>query len=540
MTQKFRILVTDGVSTRGVSVLQAVEQFEVETSKNLSENDLIAKIAGFDALVVRSQTKVTRAVFDAASRLKVIGRAGVGVDNVDVDAATEKGIVVLNTPGGSTISTAEHTFSMILALARNIPQAHQSMKEGKWDRKQFQGIELHNKTLGVLGMGRIGTEVARRAFAFGMRVLAYDPYLSATRARGLQVELFEKLDEMLPHCDFITLHMPMTKETKGILNRRTLALCKPSVRIINCARGGLVEEAALEEAIKNGKAAGAALDVFEQEPPPEDFGLRKLPQVIMVPHLGASTSEAQENVGIEVAEAIRDMLLNGTIRNAVNMPNVDAKTLAILRPYLELGAKIGKMLAQITPCRCEHLTVSYCGKIGDYDATPVTRAILKGFLRQAGGVDVNEVNVPKFAANLGLKFSEVKQSESENYSELISVKAQVVCDKNNGAAPEGLTQISGTFFGDSPRIVRVNNYVLDALPEGILLMMENKDCPGIVGRIGTLLGKEQVNIGNMTLSRYAPGSKALCVLNLDAMPSSEVLEKIRQDQSIFSVQTVQF
>lgn len=528
--KKFHVLVTDGVSPKGVEILKSVPEFDVEVSPSLKEDELVGKIGNFDAVVVRSQTKVTKAVIQAGKRLKVVGRAGVGVDNVDVEAATEKGIVVMNTPGGNTVSTAEHTFSMLLALARNIPQAHQSMKEGKWDRKKFQGTEICNKTLGILGMGRIGGEVARRALAFGMRVLAYDPYLSESRARSFQVELFDDFKEMLPQCDFVTMHMPMTKETRYMLNHETLALCKPTAFIINCARGGLVEEAALEEALKDKKIGGVALDVYEKEPPPADFSLKKFENVIMVPHLGASTYEAQESVGIEIAEAIRDMLIHGSIRNAVNMPNVDAKTLATLRPYLNLGLKLGKIMAQISPSRCEQLTVTYCGKISEQETMPVTRAILKGFLVQAGGIDVNEVNAPKFAANLGLKFSEVKLSEAVNFSELITVQTQA----------QGKTyEISGAFFGASPRVVSINHYSLDVCPEGILLVMEWEDRPGIVGRIGTLTGKHKINIGNMSLSRGTAGAKAMCVLNLDSLPPASVIEQIKNDEGIFSIQTVQ-
>ncbi|MFZ5806630.1 MAG: phosphoglycerate dehydrogenase [Verrucomicrobiota bacterium] len=531
MKKKYRILVLDEVAPRGVEVLRGISEFEVEESKPLKEDELIAKMGDMDAVVLRSQSKITKPVMQAAKKLKVVGRAGVGVDNVDVEFATEKGIVVMNTPGGNTISTAEHTFSLLLSLARNIPQANQSTKEGKWERKKFQGTEICNKTLGILGMGRIGSEVARRALAFGMRVLAYDPYLSVSRSKNLQVELFENLKEMLPQCDFVTMHMPMTKETRGMLNKETLALCKPTARIINCARGGLVEEAALEEAIRSKKLAGAALDVFEIEPPPEDFPLRKLDSVLMVPHLGASTYEAQESVGVEIAEAIRDMLLNGSIRNAVNMPNVDLKTLAVLRPYLDLGLKLGKALAQIAPSRCENLTITYYGKISELDTTAVTRAVLKGFLYQAGGGVVNEVNAPKFAANLGLKFSEVKQSETQDYSELISVEA-----RTDGQ----VYKVKGTYFGAAQRIVNINGYPIDVCPEGVLLMMENKDQPGIVGRVGTLTGKENVNIGNMSLSRSASDSKALCVLNLDSMPSASLIEQVKKDNAIYSVQLVQF
>ena len=376
----YHILAADGVSPKGIALLTENPHFDVKVSGGLKEDELIARIGDLDALIVRSQTKVTAKALAAAGRLKVIGRAGVGVDNVDVAAATERGIVVMNTPGGNTISTAEHTFSLLLSLARRIPQAHASMVAGKWDRKSFEGTELCQKTLGIIGMGRIGGEVARRAIAFGMNVIAYDPYLVQSRARSLQVELADNLDALLARADFITVHMPLTSETKNILNADTIAKCKPGVRIVNCARGGLVNEAALLDALKSGQVGGAALDVYEKEPPAEDLPLRSLPNVVLTPHLGASTAEAQESVGVEIAEAISDYLVNGIINNAVNVPNVDLRTLEILRPYLTLGEKLGRLLAQIAPTRLEKLTIHYTGKVSEVETTPVTRAMLKGLL----------------------------------------------------------------------------------------------------------------------------------------------------------------
>src|SRR5206468_5465913 len=360
--------------------------------RRLSEAELLPLVRDAVAMVVRSETKVTRKVIDAALRLRVIGRAGVGVDNVDVESATQRGIVVMNTPGGNTISTAELTFAMLMALARKIPQAHASMKAGQWNRKEFQGVELYNKTLGVLGMGRIGSEVARRAIAFGMRVLVCDPYLSLSRAKALQVELVE-LDELYARADFITVHMPMSDETNGMINAAAFAKMKKGVRVLNCARGGIVNEKDLYDAITAGKVAGAALDVYEVEPLPKEFPLRSLPQVIMTPHLGASTEEAQENVGIEVAEAITDYLVNGAVRNAVNLPNLDAKTYAIVKPFLTLGERLGRLLAQLAPKRNDQLIVTYGGKATELPTEPITRMVLKGCLESAGGKDVNQGHV---------------------------------------------------------------------------------------------------------------------------------------------------
>src|SRR6476660_6593588 len=375
-----KVLVCDPISPKGIGYLQQRPEFEVVVLPNrLPEAELLAAVKDVVAMVVRSETKITRKVIEAAPKLKVVGRAGVGVDNVDVDAATQRGIVVMNTPSGNTISTAELTFSMLMALARKIPQAHASMKAGEWNRKAFHGVELYNKTLGILGMGRIGSEVARRAIAFGMRVLAFDPYLALSRAKAMQVELVE-LDELYARSDFITVHMPMTDETKGMINTQAFAKMKKGVRVLNCARGGIINEQDLFEAIKSGKVAGAALDVYEVEPLPKDFPLRDLPQVIMTAHLGASTEEAQENVGIEVAEAITDYLLNGAVRNAVNLPNLDAKTYALVKPYLNLGEKLGRLLAQLAPKRNDRLVITYGGRATEVPSDPVTRYVLKGFL----------------------------------------------------------------------------------------------------------------------------------------------------------------
>ncbi len=503
---------------------------EVTVKTGLKEDQLLEIIPEYSALVVRSQTKVTARLIDAATKLKVIGRAGVGVDNVDVDAATRHGVIVMNTPGGNTISTAEHTFSLLMSLARKIPQAHASVKSGKWDRKSFEGTELYDKTLAVLGMGRIGTEVARRAMAFGMRVLAYDPYLSQSRARSLQVELVENLDDIVPRADFITMHMPATAETHHMLNAARLAKAKKGVRVINCARGGLVDEAALLDALKSGQVGGAALDVYETEPPPADFPLRELPNVVLTPHLGASTAEAQESVGIEIAQAIRAALLQGEIRNAVNMPAIDAKTLEVIGPYLSLGAKLGRLLSQIAPKRCESLNINYSGKVSEVDTAVVTRAVLQGYLLAACGPEVNQVNAPALAANLGVKVTESRVSAPGDFTELIELSA--------GCAGEAVS-VAGTFFGATPRVVKINNRHVEARPEGVLLLLENRDRPGIVGLLGSVLGDSKVNIAAMSLSRTEAGGGAITVLNLDTPPSATVLEKLLAEGDIHSAQVIQ-
>jgi D-3-phosphoglycerate dehydrogenase len=526
------ILICDPISPKGIALFQQRTEFDVTVLKQkLPEAELLPLVADVEAMVVRSETKITRKVIEAAPKLRVVGRAGVGVDNVDVEAATARGIVVMNTPGGNTISTAELTFSMLMSLARKIPQAHASMKAGEWNRKSFQGVELYNKTLGILGMGRIGSEVARRAIAFGMRVLAYDPYLTLSRANALQVELVE-LDDIYARCDFITVHMPMSDETRGMINAAAFARMKPGVRLMNCARGGIINEADLCEAIKIGKVAGAALDVYEVEPPPKDFPLRDLPQIIMTPHLGASTEEAQENVGIEVAEAITDYLLNGAVRNAVNLPNLDAKTYALVRPYLVLGEKLGRLCAQLAPRRNDRLVVTYGGGAAEVPGDPITRSVLKGFLESAaGGKDVNQVNVRTMAGSLGLRVEEIKSNEDTDFNEWLHVAVY---------SGEQKTSAGGTLYGakHQPRIVRVNSQPVEIVPEGVLLFLTNKDRPGIVGYLGTLMGRHQVNIASMSLSRDIAGGQALTVLSLDSVPAAAVLEEVQKDPDISNVRVV--
>jgi D-3-phosphoglycerate dehydrogenase len=524
-----KVLVADPISPKGVELLESGGQLNVEVKTGLKESDLVAIAASYSAIVVRSQTKITAKVIDAAKQLKVVGRAGVGVDNVDVDAATRRGVVVMNTPGGNTVSTAEHAFSLLVSIARNIPQADASIKAGKWDRKSFEGVELHGKTIGIFGMGRIGTEVARRVIAFGMRAVAYDPYLSPSRARSLQVELFDDLDQVLAQSDFVTMHMPLTAETRHLINADRIAKMKRGARIVNCARGGLIDERALFEALKSGQIAAAALDVYEIEPPPPDFPLRTLTNVVFTPHLGASTAEAQESVGIEIAEAIRSILLEGVIRNAVNVPNIDAKTLAVIAPYLAFGEKLGRFLRQVAPKRCEMLAINYSGKVNEFETSPISRYILKGFLEEAGGGEVNPVNATSLASTLGLKIVETKDSAAGEFTDLVDLVA----------VGHGETvSVAGTFIGSSPRIVRINGRHVEARSVGVLLLLENHDVPGIVGQIGTVLGAHAVNIANMSLSRDHRGGEVLTVLNLDSVPDETILESILTNPNIRSAKVV--
>ena len=525
-----KVLIADSISPRGVEELSRDQAINVVVKTGLSEAELLKIIPEFSAVIVRSETRITAGVLEAGKSLRAVGRAGVGVDNVDVETATRRGIVVLNAPGGNTVSTSEHAFSLLLCVARKIPQADASVRGGSWARKNFEGVELHNKILGIIGMGRIGSELSRRAIAFGMRVLAYDPYLSAARARSLQVELVDEVDDLLALADFISLHTPLTPETRHLLDAGRLQKTKRGVRIINCARGGLIDETALAQALQDQHVAAAALDVFEQEPLPENSPLRAAPNLVLTPHLGASTAEAQESVGIEIAQSIRAVLLEGTIRNAINMPNLDAKTLSIVGPHLLFGEKLGKFLSQVAPRRVDTLNINYSGKVNEVDTTAITRAILKGFLQSAGGIEVNEVNAPAFAESLGLKVTETRLSAVGDYTDLLELSA--TADGKN-------VSVAGAFFGATPRIVSVNSRPVEARPHGVVLVLENTDRPGMVGRIGTLLGEHGVNIATMSLSRNQEGGTALTVLNLDTLPDEKVLSAIRASDDIHSAQVIE-
>ncbi len=419
-----KIVVCDPISPKGIALLQQRPEFQVVVlPKRLPEAELLPLVADAVALVVRSETKVTKKVIEAAPKLRVVGRAGVGVDNVDIEAATQHGTVVMNTPGGNTVTTAELSFTMLLSLARKVPQAHATMVAGKWDRKLFQGVELAGKTLGVLGMGRIGTEVAKRAIAFGMRVVAYDPYLTEERAKAIGAEFAASLDDVYLDADFITVHMPVTKETKEMLNAAAFAKMKPGVKIVNCARGEIISETDLIAALESGKVAGAALDVFAVEPLPADHPFRKQANLILTPHLGASTEEAQEKCGIEVAEVIAGYLLTGEVRNAVNLPYLDAKTYEQVKPYLPLGEALGKLLAQLSPASADRIYITYGGNARQLpNIDPVTRAVLRGFLSTSNLKDVNNVNVRSVAQSIGITVEEKKSDEPVTFNEWVHVQ----------------------------------------------------------------------------------------------------------------------
>ena len=524
-----KILVSDPLSEEGLKILKEVKEFQVDVMIELKPERLKEVIADYEALIVRSATKVTRDVLESARKLKVIGRAGVGLDNVDLEAATQKGIIVMNTPAGNTISTAEHSFSMILALSRNIPQANASMKKGEWKRSEFMGVELYNKVLGIVGLGRIGTEVARRAFSFGMKVLAFDPFLSRQVAEDLGIEVVE-LEELFERADYITMHTPLTEETRHMISQKEFSVMKKGVRIINCARGGIIDEAALAAAIKEGKVMGAAIDVFEKEPLDPESELLKLDNVITTPHLGASTEEAQVNVAIEVAECVRDALLGKGIRNAANYPSVDAETYKALEPYINLCEKLGLFSAQLVEGRFQELVINYSGDITRYNLSPLTMALVKGLLSVILQDTVNFINAVSLAKERGIKVNEAKSSKEAEFVTLIDI--EIKTDKET-------RRVSGTLSANKkPRIVKIDGYYVEASPFGEMIIIQNLDKPGIIGNLGTLLGKHNINIAAMTFGREKAGGKTISVLNVDSPVSAEILDKIKKTENILGVKII--
>lgn len=524
----YKILVSDKLSEEGLSVLKANEEFKVDVKTNLKPEELKSIIKDYDALLVRSSTKVTKEIIDA-SNLKVIGRAGVGLDNVDLEAATNKGVIVMNSPSGNTISTAEHAMSLMLALSRNIATADKSMKSGAWDRSKFIGVELYNKTLGVIGLGRIGQAVAKRAISFGMKVIAYDPFLSKEVTEKLGIELVE-LNKLFSQSDYITCHVPLTDETKDLISAKQISMMKKGVRIINCSRGGIVNEDDLAIAVEEGRVAGAALDVYEKEPP-QNLALVKFDsKVVLTPHLGASTEEAQVNVAVEIAEQVRDALLGRGIRNAANFPSVDPETYKTLQPMFNLAEKIGLLMGQLAEGRISDAEVTYYGEVSRFDTTPLTMSVFKGLLTPVLQDTVNFINAVSLAKDRSIKVKEEKSSELEDFTNLISL--EVKTDK-------GEFRVAGTLFTkNDPRIVRINDFYVEATPAGHMLIIYNLDKPGIIGNLGTLLGKHNINIAGMTFGRLKKGGQAITVLNIDSLVSPQVLDKIKKSEYIKEVRAI--
>jgi D-3-phosphoglycerate dehydrogenase len=527
-----KILVSDPVSEAGVEVLK--RHYPVDVKLKLAPEELAEIIGEYDALVVRSETKVTKDIMAKADKLKVIGRAGVGVDNIDVEAATNRGIIVLNAPEGNTIAATEHTVAMMLAMARRIPQAYQSMKQGKWERSKFMGVEMRGKTLGIIGLGRIGTGVATRALAMEMKVIAYDPFLSVQRAESLGIKLVEVKD-IIEQSDFITLHSPMTKETKNLINKQAFDAMKPGVRIINCARGGIIDEQALCDAVVSGKVAAAALDVFEKEPLATDSPLLTLENVIVTPHLGASTEEAQVNVAVDVAEGILTALRGEPVRTAVNIAPVSPEAMTFIKPYLTLAEKLGLLAAHLIKGRIEKVEITYQGEVGKREFHPITTAAVKGLLNPILQETVNFVNAPAIAKGRGIKVREVVNQEAENFTNMLTLA--VTSDKD-------MLTISGALFGKTdPRIVEINQYHVDAVPAGCVLVSPHIDKPGMIGKVGTLLGANGINIAGMQVGRkpgQQPGGESIMVLAIDCPASPEVIDVIKEIDGIIDVVLVDF
>lgn len=516
-----KILVADKISGEGLETLKKVGEVDVKTG--LPEAELVKIIPEYDALIVRSETKVTANIIKAGKKLKIIGRAGVGVDNIDCPAATKYGVIVVNSPEGNTIAAAEQTMALIFALARNIPQAYNSMLEGKWERSKFMGVELYNKTLGVVGLGKIGSRVAGYAMAAGMNVIAYDPFVSEERAKKIGVTL-KKLDELTSEADFITLHLPKTEETFHLIDKARIEKMKTGVRIINCARGGIVDEAALLEGIASGKIAGAALDVFEKEPLSADSPLLKNSKVIVAPHLGASTIEAQVNVAVDVAEQVAEVLSGGQAKAAVNIPSMRPDILGPVKPFLALAEQLGSFVSQLAEGPIKAVEIGYLGEVAEKEVAPLTIAILKGILEPIVQEGVNFVNAALIAKERDIKVTEFKEKEISDFVNLISVK--VTTEKET-------RQVAGSLFGTfGPRIVRIDGFRVNAEPEGYLLIVPNVDRPGMIGKIGTLLGQNEINIASMDVGRSSVGGQAVMVINIDNTVPKEILEKIRQIDGI--------
>ena len=524
-----KVLVSDKYSAKGIEVFEAAEGIEVDYLPGLSAEELLEKIDEYDGLAVRSATKATAQVISKASRLRVIGRAGIGVDNIDLKAATRAGICVMNTPGGNNITTAEHTIGMLLALSRNIPQANQSLKSFKWEKSKFLGTEVMGKTLGVIGLGNIGKVVAKLGMGLNMRVVGFDPFLSDDMAKKLGIRKVE-LDDLLAAADYVTVHVPKSDKTLGLINAKAIAKMKDGVRILNCARGGIVDESALADALASGKVAGAALDVFVTEPPGK-HPLFEFKNVICTPHLGASTQEAQNNVAVMIAEQMIDFLKNGTIINAVNVFSLSPEQQEEMEPFTELATKLGSMLAQVSSKAPAEIHFLYGGEASDLDTTPLRAAALKGFMEQIAEVDVNSINAEFLTTERGIALQETRKSSLKGFANLIGL---------TGVYPDGSTMVlEGARLGLSDlRLVRYDDMATGIELAGTMLILRNHDRPGVVGEVGTLLGQSDVNIANLRLSRQEAGGEALLMISIDSPVPQKVLEQVRNMPAIVSVDQV--
>lgn len=520
----YHILAADGIANEGIAQLK--ESFDVEVRDKISHEELLEIIPKFDALIVRSASKVTADVLERATNLKIIGRAGVGVDNIDVQAATERGIIVINSPDGNTIAATEHTFAMMLAVSRNIPQANQTMHAGKWDRKKFVGVELRNKTLAIIGLGKIGAGVAKRAQSFDMNVIAYDPFVSDERAKNLGVRMVE-LDELFRTADFITVHMPLTNKTRDMITLAQMKIMKPTVRLINCARGGIINEKDLATALTEKIIAGAAIDVFETEPLAEDSPLRTLPNIILTPHLGASTIEAQIGVSVDVAGGIIDALNNRPVATAVNLPHIPGHVLEKLAPYMDLGERLGRTITGMSKEPISSVQVKVNGKIAEMNSSLISTAVLKGILSSALDTNVNLVNANILAADRGIHLSEIKSSIARDFANLVTVSA-------NGNI------VTGTLFGNDRRIVEINNFRVDVDPHARILICPHINRPGVIGAVGMLLAKYNINISSMQVGKAEIEGRNLMVLTVDNPIPQTVLDEMKALEPIFDVTPIAY
>jgi D-3-phosphoglycerate dehydrogenase len=523
-----KILVSDPLSQQGLEIFQKAG-FDVDVKTKLPKEELLAIIKNYDALVIRSGTKVTAEVIQAAARLKVIGRAGSGLDNVDTQAATRRGIVVMNTPGGNTVTTAEHTMAMIFAMSRRIPQATASTKAGKWEKEKFMGVELYNKTLGVVGMGQIGGYLTKLAQGIGMNVIGYDPYLAEERARKMGVEVVD-LPELFRRADVISVHTPLTPETRSLINRQAIEQMKPGVMIVNCARGGIINEADLYEALKTKRVTAAAFDVFEEEPVKPANPLLTLENFICTPHIGAQTGEAQENVAIGIAEQIVDYFTKGLARGAANIPSVPPELLPRLQPYLTLAEKLGRLQAQVYEGGLDRVTVEYNGDVATLSVAPLTIAVLKGLFTPILEDAVNFVNAPVIAKERGIEVKEVKSSDAGDFTSVIRVRVEA------GKKAHG---VAGTLFNrKDSRVIEIDNFQVEVVPEGHMILILNVDRPGVIGSVGQVLGDHNINIARMQCSREERGGNALLIIGLDAPLPSGVFDTLRRGNNILSVKLV--
>ncbi len=525
MAENFRVLLSDTLAPQGIEVLKRYPQLSYEIRTGLKPAELAGIIGDYDALLIRSGTKVTKEVIEHAKRLRVIGRAGVGVDNVDIPPATRRGIVVMNSPLGNSITTAEHAISMMMALARHIPAANFSIHAGKWERSKFTGAEVCNKTLGVIGLGNIGRIVADRAIGLKMHVIGYDPILTAEAAARIGIELVA-LDELFARSDFVTVHTPLTDDTRGLVDAAAIAKMRKGVRIVNCARGGIVDEQALADAIVAGKVAGAALDVFVEEPPPKDHPLLKLDAVIATPHLGAATDEAQVQVAIDIAQQVADFLIEGTIRNAVNFPAMSPQDLEVIGPHLALAEKLGSLAAQLITSAPLKVSVSFGGEAAEIKPDAITAAVLKGLMSGFLDEEFNTVNAPYIARERGIVISETRSSEANDYRNTLSVAVHTSAGDHDVAG--------AVLQNRAMRLIRIDGYRVEAVPEGYFLMLHNRDVPGVVGAVGTLLGEAGINIAGLKLGRDRVGGTALSLIEIDSAASQTVLDKLRTLSAITS------